>query len=186
MPEAQEPVEDRAPQRRELEVRHPLQEAAPSLGEGDADGDAARLRRRRAPDRRRQDRREGHHPVCVAGGAYAAPLRELIVRDDVATRMVGRYELLREIGRGGMAVVHLARQVELDRFVAIKELGSFHASDPTIARRFLRESRLAGSLTHTNIVTVLDYFEHDGTPYIAMAYIAPGSTPPHVGHRTLA
>ena len=101
-------------------------------------------------------------------------------------KTIGRYEVLREVGRGGMAAVYLARQIELDRFVAVKELGSFHASDPTVARRFLRESRLAGSLTHTNIVTVFDYFEHEGTPYIAMEYVDRGSLRPYVGHLTLA
>ncbi len=101
-------------------------------------------------------------------------------------KRIGRYELLREIGRGGMAAVYLARQIELDRFVAIKELGTFHAADPMVARRFLRESRLASSFTHTNIVTVFDYFEHEGTPYIAMEYIEGGSLRPYVGTMTLA
>jgi serine/threonine protein kinase len=45
-------------------------------------------------------------------------------------RTVGRYELLYEIGRGGMAIVYLARQIELDRLVALKELSAFHADDP--------------------------------------------------------
>src|SRR3954469_17006620 len=97
------------------------------------------------------------------------------------SRRVGRYELLREIGRGGMATVHLARQIDLDRFVAVKELAAFEAADASLARRFLREARLAGSLTHTNIVTVFDYFEHDGKPYIAMEYLEPGSLRPYVG-----
>jgi len=91
-------------------------------------------------------------------------------------KTVGRYEILRDIGRGGMAIVYLARQTDLDRFVALKELGAFHASDPSFAQRFLRESRVAGSLSHPNIVTVHDYFEHDGTPYIAMEYVERGST----------
>src|SRR4051812_39436231 len=69
-------------------------------------------------------------------------------------KTVGRYEILREVGRGGMAMVYLARQTDLDRFVALKELGAFHASDPSFAQRFLRESRVAGSLSHPNIVTV--------------------------------
>ena len=59
-------------------------------------------------------------------------------------KTVGRYEILREVGRGGMAMVYLARQTDLDRFVALKELGAFHASDPSFAQRFLRESRVAG------------------------------------------
>src|SRR4051794_964381 len=101
-------------------------------------------------------------------------------------KTVGRYEILREVGRGGMAMVYLARQSDLDRFVALKELGAFHASDPSFAQRFLRESRVAGSLSHPNIVTVHDYFEHDGTPYIAMEYIERGSLRPYLGQMTFA
>src|SRR6201991_2208506 len=101
-------------------------------------------------------------------------------------KSVGRYEVLREVGRGGMAMVYLARQTDLDRFVALKELGAFHASDPSFAQRFLRESRVAGSLSHPNIVTVHDYFEHDGTPYIAMEYIERGSLRPYVGRMNMA
>ena len=101
-------------------------------------------------------------------------------------KTVGRYEVLREVGRGGMAVVYLSRQTDLDRFVALKELAAFHASDPAFAQRFLRESRVAGSLSHPNIVTVHDYFEHDGTPYIAMEYVERGSLRPWVGHLTIA
>ena len=101
-------------------------------------------------------------------------------------KTVGRYEILREVGRGGMAMVYLARQTDLDRFVALKELAAFHASDASFAQRFLRESRVAGSLSHPNIVTVHDYFEHDGTPYIAMEYVERGSLRPFVGHMSLA
>jgi serine/threonine protein kinase len=101
-------------------------------------------------------------------------------------KTVGRYEILREVGRGGMAMVYLARQTDLDRFVALKELGAFHASDPSFAQRFLRESRVAGSLSHPNIVTVHDYFDHDGTPYIAMEFVERGSLRPYVGKLTLA
>jgi len=101
-------------------------------------------------------------------------------------KTVGRYEILREVGRGGMAMVYLARQTDLDRFVALKELAAFHASDAAFAQRFLRESRVAGSLSHPNIVTVHDYFEHDGTPYIAMEYVERGSLRPFVGNMTLS
>jgi serine/threonine protein kinase len=101
-------------------------------------------------------------------------------------KTVGRYEILREVGRGGMAMVYLARQTDLDRFVALKELAAFHASDAALAQRFLRESRVAGSLSHPNIVTVHDYFEHDGTPYIAMEYVERGSLRPFVGEMSLA
>ncbi len=101
-------------------------------------------------------------------------------------KTVGRYEILRELGRGGMALVYLARQTDLDRFVALKELGAFHASDASFAQRFLRESRVAGSLSHPNIVTVHDYFEHEGTPYIAMEYVERGSLRPYVGKMTIS
>ena len=94
---------------------------------------------------------------------------------------IGRYEVLRQIGRGGMAVVYLARQPDLERFVALKELRALHDDDPSYAQRFLREARLAGSLTDPNVVTVYEYFEHDGTPYLAMEYLERGSLRPFVG-----
>jgi tRNA A-37 threonylcarbamoyl transferase component Bud32 len=99
----------------------------------------------------------------------------------VAQRVVGRYEILREIGQGGMATVHLARQIDLDRLVALKELRALRNDDPSLVHRFLREARLAGSLTHPNIVTVHDYFEDGGAPHIAMEYMARGSLRPYVG-----
>ena len=101
-------------------------------------------------------------------------------------RTLGRYDIVREIGRGGMAIVYLARQTDLDRVVALKELAAFHAADPAFAERFVRESRIAGSLSHPNIVTVHDFIEHEGTPYIAMEYVEGGSLRPLVPHLTLA
>jgi serine/threonine protein kinase len=93
---------------------------------------------------------------------------------------LGRYEILRELGRGGMATVYLARQRDLGRLVALKELGVLRATDGTLAQRFLREARLAGSLSHPNVVTVHDYFEYDGTPFIAMEYVSGGSLRAHM------
>ena len=96
-------------------------------------------------------------------------------------KTVGRYEILGELGRGGMATVHLARQRDLDRLVALKELGAFHAACSASRSGSSRESRVAGSLSHPNIVNrALDYFEHDGTPYIAMEYVEGGSLRPWV------
>jgi hypothetical protein len=100
-------------------------------------------------------------------------------------RTVGRYELLSQIGRGGMAVVYLARQNDLDRVVAVKQLSVFDTGAHELAERFLSESRLAGSLSHPNIVTVHEYFEEAGIPYIAMEYIPRGSLRPWVGKLSL-
>jgi serine/threonine protein kinase len=101
-------------------------------------------------------------------------------------RTVGQYEILREIGRGGMATVYLARQRRLDRFVALKELKPADRDDATFARRFLREARVAAELSHPSIVTVYEYLEHEGTPFIAMEYVPRGSLRPWIGQMTLA
>jgi hypothetical protein len=93
---------------------------------------------------------------------------------------LGRYEIVRELGRGGMASVYLARQRDLGRLVALKELGVLRAADSTLALRFLREARLAGALSHPNVVTVHDYFEYDSTPFIAMEYVRGGSLRAHM------
>jgi len=102
-------------------------------------------------------------------------------------RIVGRYEIVREIGRGGMATVHLARQFDLERAVALKELDRVGTGQPGVfASRFVREARLAGSLSHANIVTVFEYFEHDGRPYIAMEYAEGGSLRGYLEALTMA
>jgi Protein kinase domain len=103
-----------------------------------------------------------------------------------AHQSVGRYELLREIGHGGTATVYLARQTDLGRLVALKELSALGVADATTARRFVRESRLAGSLNHPNIVTVHDFFEHRATPFIAMEYLERGSLRPVMNALTFA
>ncbi|MFL5896323.1 MAG: serine/threonine-protein kinase [Thermoleophilaceae bacterium] len=102
------------------------------------------------------------------------------------SRIVGRYEILDRLGEGGMADVFLARQLDLDRLVALKELRALRGADPSLAKRFLREARMAGSLSHPNIVTVHDYIESEGTPFIAMEYMERGSLRPQIGRLSLA
>ena len=101
-------------------------------------------------------------------------------------RTAGRYEIRRLLGRGGMASVHLARQPALARDVALKELHSTLVADAAAAHRFLRESRVAGALNHPSVVSVIEYFEHEGVPFIAMEYLERGSLRPLVGRLTLA
>src|SRR4051794_12408425 len=102
------------------------------------------------------------------------------------TRTVGRYEVLERIGRGGMAVVYRARQSHPRRLVALKELRALHDDDPSYAQRFVREADLAGALSHRSIVTVYDYFESEGTPYIAMEYVEGGSLRSYLQGMSLA
>lgn len=101
-------------------------------------------------------------------------------------RRVGRYDLLQVIGRGGAAVVYLALQRDLQRYVALKELAPYHAADMTFAERFVEESRVAGGMSHANVVTVHEFFEDGGVPYIAMEYLPHGSLRQYVGELTTA
>jgi eukaryotic-like serine/threonine-protein kinase len=88
-----------------------------------------------------------------------------------APRVLGRYELVRPLGHGAMATVDLARDVELDRPVALKRLAENLARDEDLRRRFLREARLAARLAHPNVVRVFDVGEDEGRPFIAMEYV---------------
>ena len=83
----------------------------------------------------------------------------------------GRYELIRELGRGGMGVVFLARQVDLDREVAVKMILSSRLASPDDVRRFLAESKAAGRMRHPNIVAIHEAGEVVGQHYFAMDYV---------------
>jgi serine/threonine protein kinase len=89
-----------------------------------------------------------------------------------ATLAEGRYRLEREIGHGGMATVHLARDVELDRPVALKILAGHLSGDDDFHERFIREARMAAGLAHPNVVQVFDAGEEDGRPFIVMEYVS--------------
>jgi serine/threonine protein kinase len=85
--------------------------------------------------------------------------------------LAGRFSLEREIGRGGMGLVYLTRDVTLDRPVAIKVLPPRLAADPEYRTRFLREARTAAGLSHPNIVPIHLVEERDGLVYFVMAYV---------------
>ncbi len=82
-----------------------------------------------------------------------------------------RYEIIKSIGEGGMANVYLAKDVFLDRKVAVKVLRGDLANDEKFIRRFQREAYAASSLSHPNIVEMYDVGEDNGTYYIVMEYI---------------
>jgi len=85
--------------------------------------------------------------------------------------LAGRYSIDRELGRGGMGVVYLAREVHLDRLVAIKLLPPDKASRPALRERFLREARLAAKLSHPNIIPIYAVDDASGFVFYVMAYV---------------
>ena len=92
-----------------------------------------------------------------------------------ALPVFGRYELLEELGRGGMGVVYKARDPKIDRVVAIKSILTTHSDDESseeYERRFRREVKAVGKLTHSAIVTVYDFIEdHLGRPAMVMEFV---------------
>src|SRR5687768_248336 len=92
--------------------------------------------------------------------AAAAPLSQL-----------GDYQILREVGRGGMGVVYEAQQLSLGRHVAIKVLPSHAVLTPHLLSRFQNEARVAAKLHHTNIVPVFGVGEDQGIHFYAMQFI---------------
>ncbi|MBN2085610.1 MAG: serine/threonine protein kinase [Anaerolineales bacterium] len=88
---------------------------------------------------------------------------------------IARYEILREIGRGGMATVYLARDPNFQREVAVKVLPREAMHDSTLYQRFQREARTIASLEHPAIVPVHDFGEEDGQPFLVQRYLSGGS-----------
>ncbi|MGH7637242.1 MAG: serine/threonine-protein kinase, partial [Gemmatimonadaceae bacterium] len=85
--------------------------------------------------------------------------------------LTGRYSLDRELGRGGMGIVYLAREVHLDRLVAIKLLPPERGGQPDVRERFLREARLAAKLSHPNIIPIHAVEAASGFVYYVMAFV---------------
>ena len=116
-------------------------------------------------------------PAAVPPGAFSALLQQLAaaptntVREDLPAfrpgQVVGRFELLREIGRGGFGVVYEARDTKLDRTVALKII---RAAGPVDVReeRLLREAEAAARLSHPNIVTLHDVGSSEEGPYLVL------------------
>ena len=90
--------------------------------------------------------------------------------DSLIGQTLGQYQIVDEIGRGGMGAVYKAWQPALQRYVAIKVLTS-RLGDREVVERFQREASIAANLSHPNIVTIYDIARQDGTLYIAMEYV---------------
>src|SRR5437870_2298594 len=105
--------------------------------------------------------------------AIAATLRSAaaIGMTAPAVSVLGDFEVGREIGRGGMGIVYEARQVSLNRPVALKVLGPGLGLTPSAVQRFRREAEAAARLHHTNIVPVYATGDQDGTHFYAMELV---------------
>jgi serine/threonine protein kinase len=92
-------------------------------------------------------------------------------RDQVVSKLSEQFQIVRELGRGGMGVVFLARDIALHRLVAIKVLRYEFATSDEHRERFRREARMTARLSHPNIVPVHTFGEDDDLVYIVMKYV---------------
>ncbi len=132
------------------------------------------------------DEPEGLCPRCLLGSSLDAAGESPPLLDVVATtppgafvapspaELAGRFPqlaILELLGQGGMGAVYKARQLKLDRIVAVKLLPPEWGRDPAFAERFAREARALARLSHPNIVAVHDFGESDGLFYLVMEYV---------------
>jgi serine/threonine protein kinase len=93
-------------------------------------------------------------------------------------RSIGRYQILEQLGEGGMATVYKACDTSLERFVAIKVIQTDKFAPAMLdemLKRFEREAKALAKLSHPNIVHVHDYGEYEGAPYLVMEYLPSGT-----------
>lgn len=113
-------------------------------------------------------------PAMTRTGS-AATLSRALSSGGLQKPMLGRYELVQELGRGAMGVVYLGKDAKIGRQVAIKTLALSDEFDGEALKdvhdRFFREAETAGRLNHANIVTIYDVGEDQGLAYIAMDYL---------------
>ncbi|WP_162602344.1 serine/threonine-protein kinase [Nocardioides daejeonensis] len=97
-----------------------------------------------------------------------------MVDASTAGGLFGRYRIERQLGIGGMGVVHLATDTQLQRKVALKLVSGRLAGDEEFLRRFHREAEILTQLDSPHIITIFDHGEVDGVPYLAMQYVPAG------------
>ena len=102
----------------------------------------------------------------------------LVTVSKIFPQAIPGYQMLRVLGKGGMAQVYLAHQDSVDREVALKLMSRHLLSDPRFAERFLREARIAAKLQHRHVVSIFDVGVSGEQPYIAMEYLSGGAIMP--------
>jgi serine/threonine protein kinase len=112
--------------------------------------------------------------VSLPGVLDELPLTDGYLREAGVNRL-GKYRILRRLGKGGMGVVYLAEDTLLQRPVAVKILSRVQSSTSGARLRFLREARAAATLSHPNVVAIHEIDQHRGTPFIVMELLEGGS-----------
>ncbi|MDQ3038137.1 MAG: serine/threonine protein kinase, partial [Myxococcota bacterium] len=121
----------------------------------------------------------------TAATLAGAPRVDAPAASDRTSPPGGRYRIEGELGRGGMGVVHRARDVVLDRVVALKELPPALRSTAGLAERFRTEARVLARLTHPGIVQIFDLVEDDAGMWMAMELVPGGSLDERIAGRPL-
>ena len=115
-----------------------------------------------------------HCPRCLVELGLGAPPNSAPAEPDIrvfTARRFGDYELLEQLGRGGMGVVYRARQTSLNRTVALKMVLDSQVNSPLALRRFEIEAEAAARLEHPNIVSIFEIGSAEGQPFISMRFI---------------
>src|SRR5215471_16280802 len=115
----------------------------------------------------------GHESDFMETPAAALAAQSLLTEESAALvgQEISHYQIVREIGRGGMGVVYLAQDFSLSRPVALKLLPRHLTSDPSRLRRFELEARAASALNHPNILTIYEITQLDGLHSIATEFV---------------
>jgi serine/threonine protein kinase len=95
--------------------------------------------------------------------------------NEMIGKNLGKYQIVEQLGEGGMATVYKAYDQALERYVAIKVIRTASMADPLFLGRFEREAKALAKLDHPYILKVLDYGEQDGVPYLVMPYVGQGT-----------
>jgi len=116
----------------------------------------------------------GSAPTRLAGASPggSSTTSGKLMKLETGSLFAGRYEVLDTLGKGGMGIVYLALDTQLDEKVAVKLLRpEVVETDPTLLQRFKQETRMARRITHRNVLRTHDFGETEGIPYISMEYV---------------